>query len=149
MNIKPGLSHRSDAGFTLVELMIVVVVIGILVAMAIPNYASMQANAKEAVVKSNCHTVVIAAEDFSVRNDGFYPASTVDVLPTGETLIDLLINGNQLRNPFTGGATEPVDGAAATAGQTGYQLVLVNGINSGYIIDGFGRNATVLVLTNN
>ena len=36
----------------------------ILAAIAVPNFIAMQARAKEAAVKSNCHTTQLAAEDF-------------------------------------------------------------------------------------
>src|SRR6185295_618445 len=67
--------YRTQKGFTLIELMIVVVIIGILAAIAIPNFIAMQNRAKEGSTKSNMHTVQLAAEDYGVQNDGVYAAT--------------------------------------------------------------------------
>src|SRR5207247_10934901 len=86
---------RNSKGFTLIELMIVVVIIGILAAIAIPNFIAMQNRAKEGSTKSNMHTVQLAAEDYGVQNDGVYSA-TMDASHVATSL------PSTFKNPFDG-----------------------------------------------
>ncbi len=64
--------EKSKPGFTLLELMIVVVIIGVLAAIAIPNFISMSDRAREASLKENMHTINVIAEDFSTMAESFY-----------------------------------------------------------------------------
>jgi prepilin-type N-terminal cleavage/methylation domain-containing protein len=140
---------RTAKGFTLIELMIVVVIIGILAAIAIPNFIAMQIRAKEGCTKSNMHTLQLAAEDYGAQY-GVYAASAGLLGPS------LPGGGATFKNPFdgtTGNAyadqgtwARPLAMIGSTPGLTVY------GDSSGtlYQIVGQGWAATLpLVLTSN
>ena len=145
---------EESKGFDLIDLMIVVVIIGILAAITIPNFINMQTRGREAQVKANCHDLQLAAEDFSVQNGGVYAKSLSDKLPSGDTVIDLLPDGRMFENPFTKSFDSPVDlngqwPLPLTQGETGYESLDNNGdgVVDGYKITGCGRDGVTITLT--
>jgi len=115
---------KNNRGFTLIELMVVVVIIGILAAIAIPNYVALTARAKEASVKQNMHTLQVAIEDFRVINGYLYPINF------SEQIIDA--------NPYYAGAQMNVSISAGNYVSTGVPPVFgANTILSGNVKNPF------------
>jgi type II secretion system protein G len=132
---------KNSKGFTLIELMIVVVIIGILAAIAIPNFISMQDRAKEGSVKSNMHTFQLAMEDYAVTQDGVY--ATVAEAAAVQAMFP---GGAYPTNPFTGAVTNVQ--FAVDPAQSG-EISANPATTAGYTIKGFGKSALLAIqLTN-
>jgi len=65
------MSHFRSKGFTLIELLIVVAIIGILAAIAIPNFLEAQVRAKVARAQSDMRNISLAVESYHVDEDAY------------------------------------------------------------------------------
>ena len=84
--------NKRICGFTLIEIMVVVSILALIAAIAIPMMLRNQMNANETVAISACRTIISACQSFySVRTPRAYP-ETLDELgepgPTGPAFID-------------------------------------------------------------
>jgi prepilin-type N-terminal cleavage/methylation domain-containing protein len=64
---------KNSRGFTLVELMIVVAIIGILAAVAIPKFAQMLEKSREGATKGNLGAIRSAISNYYADQQGWYP----------------------------------------------------------------------------
>jgi type IV pilus assembly protein PilA len=77
MEVKKSMLNlkKKKAGFTLIELMIVIAIIAILAAILVPNFLKARAQGQLTACKSNCKNIATALEMYSSDNGGRYPTT--------------------------------------------------------------------------
>ena len=77
-----GRTRKHDAGFTLIELMIVMAIIGILAVVAIPGFKAAIKNAREAALKEDLHILRAAIDSYTMDKQKA-PQSLDDLIQDG------------------------------------------------------------------
>jgi type IV pilus assembly protein PilA len=114
--------------FTLIELMIVVAIIGILAAIAVPNFIKFQCRSKQSEAKGNLKALYVSQESFRAENDTYTDVEDVAADLDGSTAtaraqltnaLGWVPKGQKLRYAYaigTANATEFGASADAAAG---------------------------------
>ena len=98
-------------GFTLVEIMIVVAIIALLAAIAIPNLLRARVNANEANAQAVLNTISTACESFASANNGNYPAAIANLTGAAPPY---------LNQDYTAAASQGYNFACGTMAASGY-----------------------------
>ena len=93
-NIRIGRACSADEGFTLVELMIVVAIVGILATISIPSYHTSLIKARETVLRQDLFTMREVLDQHRA-DQGKYPASLGALVAAGYLRV-------LPKDPFTG-----------------------------------------------
>ena len=91
---------RNKKGFTLIELMIVVAIIGILAAIAIPNFLKFQAKSKQSEAKTNLKAIYTAQTGYFGENNTYNTFLGINWEPVGAARYTYSVGSdNGIANP--------------------------------------------------
>lgn len=118
---------KNEKGFTLIELMIVVAIIGILAAIAIPQFASYRTKAFNSAAQSDLRTAQTMFEDFFNNNSKYPNATSVGTgtltITDGTTSASLTTSSNVYFVSKAGTSNQTYSaGTKHTSGDTGYEV---------------------------
>ena len=90
--------RKHDEGFTLIELMVVVLIIAILLAIAIPTFLGSQSKAKDRSAQSSLRNTVTAAKSIYTDSSD-YSTATTTALGAGEPSLTFVATGTASGDP--------------------------------------------------
>lgn len=96
---------KTSKGFTLIELLIVMAVIAILIAIAIPSFRGMQSEARKTKAQGDVRVIKIAVESYYKNHNNVYPA-TANYQTTLQGVSPRILESN-LIDPFVAGGATP------------------------------------------
>jgi type IV pilus assembly protein PilA len=106
------MNKKYRKGFTLVEIMIVVVIIGLLAAMAIPAFQKVRQSSQDKAVLNNVRQLSAAADQYYLENGVSTVAQVNLVGPTAYVKVLNTAAGETYPDSFTQGVTITVNGVA-------------------------------------
>jgi len=96
---------KPDHGFSLIELLVVILIIGVLAAIAIPSFLNQKGKANDAQAKTLARTAETAMEAYATDHDGDYSGADTTALKAIEPSINVSSNGQAYLSAASGSSS--------------------------------------------
>ena len=122
---------RAEDGFTVIELLVVVLIIGILAAVALPAFLNQKNKASDASAKELAHSAQIAAETYATDHSGSYTGLTAaDLAQYDSTIQTSSVNGPYVVGVTNATATGYTVTTATATGIEQFSITHRNGVTT-------------------
>ena len=124
---------RKPLGFSLLELMVVVAILGILATVAVPRFNIFRARARQSEAKTNLGVIFTLQESFAIEQETYYDG---DHNKWGGTQM----NNNATRDGYRGSGVND-----CFANKLGFRLANCDKARYGYFMNGAGENGFIAI----
>ena len=131
---------KNQKGFTLIELMIVVAIIGILAAIALPKFADMLEKSREGATKGNMTAIKSATNMYVADQAGLYPTDLLQTHVAGATDVNFVKKYMDKIPPVKATAKSDVNSTSAGGGPgVGAEAVTANVVQATWALVSTGK----------
>jgi type IV pilus assembly protein PilA len=132
--------RRHVSGFTLIELMVVVVIIGILSAIAVPNFLKFQAKAKQSEARANLAGIFVAQTAYFSTNSTYATFSQIGFNSSDAGARLYTYRDGTETQAGKNGAEAYAGSVTAAAGPSGFTATAAGSISTLGVVDGWYVN---------